>query len=47
LLVALWSGKPRHKAGRCANGLANGLANGRANGFANALRQPIPSAGMT
>jgi hypothetical protein len=30
LLVALWSGKPRHKAGR--------RAKGRPNGFANALR---------
>jgi len=27
LLVALWSGKPRHMAGRCANGLAKGFAN--------------------
>jgi hypothetical protein len=34
LLVALWSGKPRHKAGGCANGRAKG----RPNGFANALR---------
>jgi len=25
LLVALWSGKPLHKAGRCANGRANPL----------------------